>query len=330
MMEILVCFDHLFLTPCGVMLKSLVENNKEESIHIHAIINKDVTLADKDSLRNEIERNNIKIDFYEFNAAVLEDFPGLKGTHYAESNYYRLFCSSILPDNISKVLYLDCDLIINDNLIDLWNTEVTGKAIAAVINPLVKRIEIQDIIDGKYFNSGVMLINVDYWRQNDMELKFVDCIEKCREYIIAVDQDVINIVLQSSIIELPLRYNVQHPLLYQKRFLKNTLDNQYSELDSSLSTPAIVHFTGSKKPWNGACKNPFRPLYYLYLKKTKWMDFTVEEGHKDNGAMIVRRFFAYLLHLIGLRRSVQFCYDRKMCDHIYKSCLMRYENSDIG
>ncbi len=333
-MEILVGIQHNFIMPCGIMLKSLLINNESDEINCHAIINKDVTEDDKKSLEKIFENDKKhQIYFYVFKSISIENYPGLIGTHFGESTYYRLFCSSILNQNIHKVLYLDSDMIINGSIKDLWDIDLGNNSVAGVINPLTKRLakRITKYLDKEedvYINGGVQLINLDFWRNNNVEKKYVDFIKKDSQWIKFVDQDVLNVVLRGTIISLPITYNLQHQFLYKDKYLKSILKGKFEEIHEARLNPRIIHFTGPIKPWMIECENPYRPLFWGYQKKTEWS----ESGFKNNKKRfstikVVKLVAAYLLHVFNIRISISFYFDKKVCDNIYCKLKKEYENS---
>lgn len=307
-MDVLVGIQHNYVIPCGVMLKSLVVNNNMDII-CHAIINKDVSEADKVSLRKIVEdRKNNKICFYVFDSTIIDNYPGLKGTHFGESTYYRLFCSSILPSKINKVLYLDSDMIITSSLKELWEIEMGENAVAGVVNPVTDNNRISKYIDDPfcYINGGVQLINLGWWRKNHIEKVFVDFIKKDPKWIKFVDQDVLNAVLNKKIIMLPLKYNVQDSFLKKEAILRDIMGPQISELHEAILNPSIVHFSGSLKPWQRGSAYPYNPLYKKYLRMTEWKaNRYMKEPYKNVIKRIARRACKELLILGGLKKELR-------------------------
>ena len=135
-MDIVCSTDSCYVMQTGIMLTSLFENNREADIRVHVLHNG----IDSNSLML-IERiaydYGQKITFYLVDESLFCAFPiGRDGqnTHVGTSyaTYYRLFLSELLPDDISRVLYLDGDIIVTDSLNDLWTTDMHVKALAGV------------------------------------------------------------------------------------------------------------------------------------------------------------------------------------------------------
>lgn len=323
-MDILVCIQHNFVMPCGVLLLSLITNNSREEVHIHCICNRDVTNDDKASLRKIVEgETQNSIQYYTFQTKHIDSYPGLKGAHFGESTYYRLFSSSILPTDIHQVLYLDSDMIVNGSLNDLYATDIEGYAVAGIINPMMERqmSRIRKYLDDSdvYINGGVQLINLDYWRSHRVENAFVEFIEKDPQWILYVDQDVLNVVLKGKIKLLPIKYNLQHQFLYKDKYLNGLLKNQYSELKEARENPVIVHFTGPDKPWMRHCKHPFTKLFEKYQNKTEWKGVIHLTPMKEL-LRKKRNYYTILLKLFIKEGEIPRNYfDKQLCKRIINS-----------
>lgn len=271
--DIVACTDRRNVMPTGVMMCSVCVNNPDWDIQFHIITDTDVTERDCDDLTAVVAPyNRVSIRFYRVAEQVLGNpFPRV-GNLITRAAYFRLYLTDILPSSIDKVLYLDGDLIVRRSLTELWNTDLSGCAIAAVPD---KCMDTTDRYEGLgypkslgYFNSGVLLINLAYWRQHQATKLFADFMRDRGETIRFHDQDVLNYVFREQKVMLPIKYNFQHG------FLKNK--PEYDELEyggevlEARKDPVIVHFTGDK-PWKFSYDpNPFRSTFLKYQKMTKW------------------------------------------------------------
>ena len=121
-----------------------------------------------------------------------------------------------------------------------------------------------------YINSGMMLINLKRWREDDFFKKAQQlACEKGASVLKNHDQDIINAIYHGQILMLPFRYNLLEYYLYVEEWLY--LDHKYyPEIVEACKTPAIIHFCMPQKPWHYECINPFKDLYYKYRKMTPW------------------------------------------------------------
>ena len=141
-----------------------------------------------------------------------------------------------------KVLYLDVDIIVDGNISELWNTNIEEYVVAAVREESVEANEERLGIpkNQKYFNAGVLLMNLKKIREEKFFEKIMNYLKKNYETILYSDQDVLNAVFYNTWLELDEKWNY-HNYFVIRRNSKIELIN--------LDTPRIIHYTGPIKPW---------------------------------------------------------------------------------
>ena len=250
-MDVLCACDRRFLPHTATMLCSLLEHNPGSQIH----------LFHGPAMGNGLEKLKAVVTNYRGEIAVYEmtakDLQYLRVDKWASSaNYYRLLAPRILPAGIKKILYLDSDVIVRHSLSDLWDTDLRDLALGAVEefywHP-ASPDHIQLPTGAKYFNSGVMLINLDYWRRNNVCERALAFIRENPGKVNYWDQDALNVLLVGHWISLPALWNAQGEALPPRR----------PPVD-----PAIAHFAGEVKPWHltlgGPAAHPLRHEYRQY------------------------------------------------------------------
>ncbi|MFA5333848.1 MAG: glycosyltransferase family 8 protein [Candidatus Nanoarchaeia archaeon] len=263
--NICYCVDKGFEKYAIASIISLFLNSKLKP-KIHIIHNK---FTDKKKLKIVERMFKTKFSYYLTDDKLLYGLPVLGGY----SVYYRILIPKLLPKTIDKVLYLDCDTIVEEDLSGLFSIDLSNNALAAVedyvairsdFKMLKKRLKIPK--NKSYFNSGVMLLNLEYLRRNDSSKKIISFLKKNNEKIVMHDQDGMNAVLFNKWIKIPETYNyiININLIFPKNI-----------------NPKIVHFAGLKpemikiiNPNNVYCKK-----YYGYLEMTDLPndDFTSED-----------------------------------------------------
>ena len=252
-MEVLCACDDRYLPHAATMLCSLLEHNNVLQIHFFY---RSIPASQLTRLNSLVARYGCKIAFYEIGATEFEDLRVDKWASMAV--YYRLLAPRLLPANLNKVLYLDCDIIVRRSLEELWNTDIADHALAAVPNNDQDDGRILRLPTGaKYFNSGVLLINLQFWRQYNVPETAISFVRENPDKVQYWDQDALNATFIDQWVELPSRWNAQidkwHPL------------GPGAEKDL-----AIVHFITEDKPWHWANKHPFKGEYHHYRFKTPW------------------------------------------------------------
>ncbi len=271
--NILCCTDELYAPFYGIMLASLFDNNKEENFEIFVLTAglKEKTIQSFQSL---VDANHSKLTVIIVDESRLKSCPIREGDHVTLATYYRLLTPILLPD-VERIIYLDGDIIINGNLKTLWEKNIENQALAAIIdedyygNERHKRLGIPQQIP--YFNAGVLLINLKYWRDNDVINRCMKCIETMADKLLFHDQDTLNVVLNKEIKLLPLTYNFQRGFIDYAFY--NDFDSKYQEeINSVKYNPVVIHFTGYSKPWHKGCRHPFTSYFLYYWKKSLWHD----------------------------------------------------------
>ena len=273
-MNIVCCTDHNYVMPTGVMMCSVCENNHDCEVFFHVICNDDVTEEDKRDLTDIAHQYNNRICFHSVNIEVPSCFTIKKENqpkHITISAYYRLFLTEILPNDIEKVLYLDSDIIVRHSLHEMYNTDMEGCAIGVVTDCFEGVIEYYNRLRYSptlgYFNSGVLLINLAYWRENNILQECINFATKFPERIVFHDQDILNYVLKNNKKTFNLTFNLQDVHLHKKLMISWEYE---TELLEAITDPYIIHFTGSHKPWRKKCTNPYKNEFIKYKNLTKW------------------------------------------------------------
>lgn len=278
-MNILCSTDHNYIMPTGVMLTSLLMHQAGMEVHIHVMIDQSVTEADRNSLQRVVTSTpKADIAFYFMELSLFKDFP--LGEDYQSQHiqsmaaYYRLYASKVLPHSVKKIIYLDGDIIVRDSLSQLWETDM-GKEIPIAGVPDAENSTVGHYnrlrypMELGYFNSGVLLINLDYWREHNVLEDFLRIISEKRPVLRCHDQDVLNYLFRENKLMLPVKYNMQNCFLYRRDLvpLPWTLNEQIAE---GQQQPAIIHFVTTPKPWHSDCHHPYKAEFEYYRNRTEW------------------------------------------------------------
>lgn len=270
---IVVCAsDENFSRPLMVTLISLNENSSQKIVVY--IMDGGISRKTKMCI-SSLNLENIELKYVPINNKML---PKLKtSAAISIASYYRLLIPQLLPQKIKKVVYLDCDVIIKKDITILYNLDMENKAICAVAEmaanaryvssprglKLFEQLGIKEY--NKYFNAGVLLINLDKWRQKDICDKIINYLIKYDKYVLWHDQDGLNAILWNDWKELDPRWNVM-TALYLADSWQNSVFNR-EDFYRIKSNPYIIHFTNkSSKPWLKESNHPYKSLYNKYLQ----------------------------------------------------------------
>lgn len=258
MIHIAITINEDFILPACVMLTSLLENNTKNQLHIHVLTNsKSYKLQ---LIKRTLKRYECVYTFHVLDKAIEEKISKFSLSAHADFvNYYRIFFPDILDNSIEKILYLDVDMIINTDISELYNIDISNYALAAADEDNENAVHFLNIpFEYDYFNSGVLLMNLKKFREENLIQKISDFILANEEKLFSWDQDAFNAVLHTQRLALDHKWNVT---LKVARKLKDT-------------PPNIVHFTGMHKAWHPHyCEHPYKQLYFDYLKKDVVLQF---------------------------------------------------------
>jgi lipopolysaccharide biosynthesis glycosyltransferase len=170
--------------------------------------------------------------------------------------YARLLIGGLLPTHVTRLIYLDSDLLVCRDLRELWRTDLGGRVLGAVPNSLdpaadVSAFDRLGVAGKRYFNSGVLLIDLMAWRTEEVGERALAFARALGDRLILHDQDALNAVLVDRWVELPGYWN------------------HWASRDASVEA-AVIHFTMPPKPWDADYSGPFRAEYFEVLDRTAW------------------------------------------------------------
>lgn len=249
-MVIVYCSDNNGADFMVVSIKSLFANNAGLPVDVHIIT--DGFSAESVSAIHELELAFSRtitihsIDSSGLDSLPIVDLPELK---IPVAAYFRLFIPDLLPASIRKAIYLDSDTIVVKPLLPLWETDLEGNLLGAVADPAfadtTHPAEIGLGENDIYFNSGMMLMDLDRMRAEGTSRRCIQWVESNPEKASFPDQDAINHIALGRVRMLHPRYNLHY---YIRLRVNYGIYISPEEFEEGVSDPAIVHFSGYK-PW---------------------------------------------------------------------------------
>lgn len=260
-----------------VALTSLLENNLKYIERIFLLTDVDEKELSEKALSFIYSRYQKEVICLNISDSIIERFK--VDRYISHAAYYRLFLSEVLPADVDKVLYLDSDLVVigdlkslicleftNNNKIDSVdesaskNTNHEDELYLYAMNEMKwesrERLQSMGLSGTKYFNSGVLLINLKKWRTEKISAKLISIALNYKEQLKWWDQDVLNIAFENQWGEINFGFNTVNLVFKEeKEFKKHS---------------AIIHYTGSSKPWQFRNSHPLKNIYWHYLRKTPY------------------------------------------------------------
>lgn len=292
MIHIGLCTDNRYAMPCGVCVTSLFENNKDEEITVY-VLEKGLTVENRKKFDRLAADYGQKIELIAVNDDLFKGYPT---THqFRLSTYYRFLFANALPRNVHKLIYLDSDTLVLDSLHELWDTDVANYSIAAVEDQQGDNVHIFNRLQEikRYYNSGVLLLNLDRWRKDDSMRQLMQLMEGNADRFSFFDQDAINVLFRDSTLELPYCYNVQI-MFYMKDKEKALHWSKWGRIAEAKAHPVVMHFCSSVKPWQRESLHPKGELFLDYLNRSPWKNNKIESCL--DGRSLKYKIFYYLVN----------------------------------
>lgn len=281
-LNIVFCINKNLVSHCRVLMSSIMYFSKSQ-VAFH-ILSKDLDDKDKEVLKANSQRKKFELNFYDISNHKM-DFIIRKGERVTIETYFRFYIPQFLK-NRETVLYMDVDMVCTGDLTPLFDYDLTNHSCAMAPDFFYSDVRnfnrLEYPIKNGYFNAGVMLINLDYWRKNSIAEKLISFVEQNPQRCLKHDQDAINAVLNGKIFELPTRYNFQHSFFnihgimnkytpnfpnaekYQDAFMPS---EKWNEIADSMNTPCLIHFCVNQKPWHKECTLPFAKVWREFQKR---------------------------------------------------------------
>ncbi|MFG0250428.1 MAG: glycosyltransferase family 8 protein [Phycisphaeraceae bacterium JB051] len=261
--------DRNYLQHAGVMIASILCNAAEsDQLKIH-VIHADLTDDDMALLQSlkPLSKGHVQIVSQPIDAAAFDIFPSLPRVSIA--TYYRLMLHELFH-NLSRLIYLDVDLLVKTSLASLWRTDLQGKKIAAVEmdDQSSQTYDSYGLAAGVRFNAGVMLLDLQAMRQMQLAQAYDDAMTLIAPKTVADDQKILNHVFAGKVYILDYTWNHDTTV-----YRENARFTQYdaAQIAQAIKHPSIVHFTGRRKPWKlEKDRHLHSQDYWQYLAKTPW------------------------------------------------------------
>jgi lipopolysaccharide biosynthesis glycosyltransferase len=266
--------DDQYVQPLAVMLESALTNlSSDRGVDLY-IIDGGIEPSHKRDLVSSWNRNSVSLHWLSPRESSFSGLP-LWG-RMPIATYYKLLIPEMLPATVHKAIWLDCDLVVTADLAWLWDNDLGGRHALAVQDPAVPFVSSRNGVadheqlgiarEAKYFNAGVMLVDLDLWRQDHIPARVIEYLRVHRDSVVFWDQEGLNAVLAGNWGELDPRWNYSANIRRRRTRAGN---GGVSKKEPS-NEPWIIHFTGNLKPWVYPGSSKSDAIYFRYLDATAW------------------------------------------------------------
>ena len=260
-LRIACCVGDTYALPLEVMLRSLVARlDAHARVELH-LLHSGLSDAHLDTVRSIIDTHPV--------AVCAEQRRGIPADrHFPWEAAAPLLLPTVLPTAVERVLFIDADVLVLDDISPLWHADLSGRALGAVTDaaiPLcrsprgVKRWRERGISrDARYFNAGVMLVDLCAWRQRQIADRAIGYLRETRCATDFFHQEALNATAWNDWASLDPRWNV--PAAVGRPF--------HCGDPGAALRPAVVHFSGRMKPWRFRTGSRFDADYQEVLGRT--------------------------------------------------------------
>ncbi len=294
---VVVCAsDNNYSMPLAVTMRSALENLQDTYKIIFYVIDGGISRFNKRKILQSLIPEKCEVKFIQISTSLIDTLTESHKPMESKSvttrldyisiaSFYRLLIPDLLPNQIEKVIYLDCDLVIKGNLLHLWGIDLGENYVLAVRDTWIPNISSPTSSlnytalglepDLQYFNAGVLVINLKKWRDEGFSDKALKYFRQNINHIGYYDQGLLNALLVKQWGALDPRWNVNVTSYFTDSsgsylswkdsgsFLSEDI---YSEV---VTQPYILHYISNIKPWNSwHCRQ--KEEFFKYVDMTAW------------------------------------------------------------
>lgn len=299
-MKIAYSCNDAYVSHTGISMISVCENNKNASELIFYLISKDISCHNLAILQTICDRYNRILHIVNFCDIAFDLTISQIGRHI-ETIYAKVFFSRI--EGLDKVIYLDSDTIVVDSLQSLWDISLEGMYMG-VVETFSKSKKLLGLDKSTpFFNDGVVLVNVDYCRENHLIEKTCEVIAEFDGNPPVLSEGALNKVCQGKVKYISLRYNLMAGILYLAHqnvdYLSSKMRYSKDDIIDSCNNPVVIHYLSAtyNRPWIKTCTHPYKSEYLKYKAISPWFNVPLQ-----NGKLPFRvRFIDKLIKWVGLK-----------------------------
>lgn len=312
-LNVLYGFDDNYAPYAGISITSLLENNKKLfSIDIY-IAAQDICEQNKERLCQVVQSYGRRIFFLDASAAFQEmQYFNCQSWNGSLATWLRFFVLDQIPASVEKILWVDSDTIVCSDLSDLCAYDINGYPIACVCDSICyrERYRLGFGESEAYYNAGVILFNLYYWRQNGTLNKMFRHLDEYAHLYTLNDQDLLNDFFKGKIARLSPQYNLQgtHLAYSLKDYFSiyKWLPTAYyscAELEYAIKNPCIVHFFRflGNYPWQENNLHPAKSLFNDWKKRSLWNDTPTVPPERGWVFKLEKILYSFLPHRFFLR-----------------------------
>lgn len=318
MIKIALASDENYSAYLTVAVSSIIDTSRNPQNLSFVILDSGLTEESRNRLGAIINQYGSNLHYIDVNVALNElnidnSFPA--------ASYARLLLPELIADD--RIIYLDCDTLVCDDLVSLWESDLGSSFIAGVFDPVSRfyKESINLSNDCNYVNAGMLVMNLASMRKHRWTDQVLSCIDMFNGSIPHHDQGVINYVLKNEVKLVSPRYNAMDVYFAFDQHELNALTDSAipyfdQEIGEARNNPAIIHFTAGMygRPWDIKSTHPLRDMYRAQASRIGLDKGFLQDVSINRNALFMRKIWANcpfwiylaLFRLAGKRKEIKF------------------------
>ena len=309
--NICISANERFAELGAIVLRSVVSHANPDTTFSFFVIDNGISAESRDRMVSMFDNNSAEVVFIDAIDIEKEAGMHIDAGRWTLSTLQRLYIAEFLPQDINRVLYLDCDVLVRGPLDELYDTVLEEKYVIAGAEECINannKINIGLDSQDRYINAGIILIDLQRWRDLEVGKKSLAFLKDNLSHLQYFDQDIINAVLKDRIKIVPLKYNAYTVLfnytydeMLQYRNVKEFCGQQMCR--DAIDDPVIVHFTQdtiSIRPWYKNGGHKYRKEWLEIRAMTPWKDQPLWGDNRPLGIKVKYAIFRILPRKIAV------------------------------
>ena len=273
--NVCVACDDNYSRYAAVVIASILANAKDDDDLYFYILDGGISEVSRSKMLKLTTIRDCNINFVNIDDSMFSDYMAVKTHGYISlPTFYRLKAASLMPD-VDRIIYFDCDVVVNSCLNDLFFADLDGNAVGGVLD--IKKRMVKK--NPTYVNAGMLVLDLSKIREENIEEEFLIWTREHFDEITVGDQKIINETLKGRIKLLPSKWNVQ--------------SSNFTNRSSYEKRPNVIHYVGGQKPWKPASWNYFKWFYRKYEEMTPWAEHRTPKEIKQDDIEGMKGYLKY-------------------------------------
>lgn len=273
--NVCVACDDNYSRYAAVVIASILANAKDDDDLYFYILDGGISEVSRSKMLKLTTIRDCNINFVNIDDSMFSDYMAVKTHGYISlPTFYRLKAASLMPD-VDRIIYFDCDVVVNSCLNDLFFADLDGNAVGGVLD--IKKRMVKK--NPTYVNAGMLVLDLSKIREENIEEEFLIWTREHFDEITVGDQQIINETLKGRIKLLPSKWNVQ--------------TSNFTNRSSYEKCPNVIHYVGGQKPWKPASWNYFKWFYRKYEEMTPWAEHRTPKEIKQDDIEGMKGYLKY-------------------------------------